>query len=331
MKAAVLMAPHDIQIVERPEPKTVPPGYVRIRVKAVGICGSEIHYYESGRIGEHILSRPMVIGHEIGGLVEEVGEGVDTTFQRGTVVSLEPGVPCGQCSFCRQGEYNFCPQMQFFATPPVDGAMQDVIVHPAAYTFPADPLSVEEAALAEPLAVGVYAARQLNIQAGDSVLVVGGGPVGLLSALAAESQGAMVTVAEINNARRKLGQQMGFSVVLPEELSVGDGYDHVLECSGSQGGLGLAFGRVKTHGQIAVIGLGDTREMQINALTIALRGLRVYGIYRYKNAFPTAVRILAIHRERLKPLLAHKITLHDVPEFFRQKRYAEALKTLVTL
>ncbi|MCY0880896.1 MAG: alcohol dehydrogenase catalytic domain-containing protein, partial [Firmicutes bacterium] len=157
MKSAVLFAPHDIQIVERPEPQATPAGYVRVKVKAVGVCGSEIHYYESGRIGDHVLRSPMVIGHEIGGIVEEVGSEVPSSLRPGTVVALEPGIPCGACTFCRKGEYNFCPQIQFFATPPVDGAMQEVILHPAAYTFVADPLTVEEAALAEPLSVGVYA------------------------------------------------------------------------------------------------------------------------------------------------------------------------------
>jgi L-iditol 2-dehydrogenase len=209
--------------------------------------------------------------------------------------------------------------------------MQEVILHPAAYTFPANSLTVEEAALAEPLSVGVYATRQLHIETGDMVLVIGGGPVGLLSALASEVRGATVTVIEINPTRIRLGREMGLTVVTPDDLSPTTIYDHVLECTGSAAGIELALRFIRTHGKIALIGLGDSDHMKVNALTVSQRGLQVYGIFRYAHTFPASIKILRDQQTRLGPLIQNKIALDDVPIFFAQGLHQHSLKTIVAL
>ena len=153
-QAAVLYAPHDIRIEERSVPRPGP-GEVLIEIKAVGVCGSDVHYYEHGRIGSYIVRQPLILGHESAGVIVDVGEGVNQS-RIGERVAIEPGIPDGTCQQCRTGHYNLCPNVRFFGTPPIDGAFTNYVTVPAsfAYTLP-DSLSDEEGALIEPLSVGL--------------------------------------------------------------------------------------------------------------------------------------------------------------------------------
>lgn len=331
MKAAVLHHRHDLRIEDRADITQIPSDQVLVKVGAVGLCGSDIHYYEQGRIGQHIVHHPMVLGHEVGGVVAASGVGLNPQcWPLGTVVALEPGIPCGQCAFCKTGHYNFCSDIQFFATPPVDGALEDFITHPAAFTFPAPGLSVEEAALAEPLSVGVYSTQVMNIRPGTCVLVVGGGSVGLLTALAAEAAGASVRIAEVNPRRVALARQGGFEVTPPDQIPPGP-YDGAIECSGTAPGIHLAQRHLKTHGQLALVGIGSVEAMALDGLDAGQRGLTIHGIFRYANTYPTALAILRQYRERLTPFLAHRITIDDLPDCLANKAYQSSLKTLVVL
>ena len=331
MRAAVLHNRHDVRIEERADITCIPPHHVLVKVGAVGLCGSEIHYYEEGRIGMHIVNRPMVLGHEVGGVVAAIGAGLNAeVWHPGLVVALEPGIPCGICEYCKTGHYNFCPDIQFFATPPVDGALQDFITHPAAFTFPAIDLTVEEAALAEPLSVGVYAIQVMNVRPGMHILVVGGGSVGLLTALAAEAAGATVVVSEVNPTRVELGQHGGFRVTTPDRIPP-EPYDRAIECSGTAPGIKLAQRHLKSHGQLALVGIGSADGMVLDGLDIGQRGLIVRGIFRYANTYPTALAILRKYRDRLMPFLAHSIAIDELPQCLVTKTYQSALKTMVVL
>jgi L-iditol 2-dehydrogenase len=157
-QAAVLYAPHDIRIEERPIPKPGP-GEVLIEIKAVGVCGSDVHYYEHGRIGTYVVRQPLILGHGSAGVIVDVGEGVSTS-RIGERVAIEPGIPDGICQQCRTGHYNLCPNARFFGTPPIDGAFTNYVTVPGsfAYKLP-DAMSDEEGALIEPLSVGVWACR----------------------------------------------------------------------------------------------------------------------------------------------------------------------------
>ncbi len=180
MRAAVLHAPHEIVVEERPVPR--PEQHeVLVRVGSVGLCGSDVHYYEHGRIGDHVVRAPMVLGHEASGEVVGRGDRV-TRHHLGQRVSLEPGVPCLACSHCLTGRYNLCPRMRFFATPPVDGAFCEYVVLHEAFAHPVpDTMSDDSAALLEPLSVGVWACTRARIGKGSRVLVTGSGPVGLVA------------------------------------------------------------------------------------------------------------------------------------------------------
>ena len=153
MKALVLNSPLDLAVRDVPDPGVPGPGEVRVSVRSVGICGSDVHYYEHGRIGDFVLREPMVLGHEAAGVVDAVGEGVES-LSPGDVVAMEPGVPCGACRECRIGRYNLCKDVRFWATPPHDGVLAEYVIHPAALTFrlPGH-MTTEEGALMEPLAV----------------------------------------------------------------------------------------------------------------------------------------------------------------------------------
>eukprot|EP00879_Flechtneria_rotunda_P025252 GHRR01026825.1.p1 GENE.GHRR01026825.1~~GHRR01026825.1.p1 ORF type:complete len:242 (+),score=53.02 GHRR01026825.1:1523-2248(+) len=188
--AAVLHGINDLRVQDWPIDTTVPARHVTIAIKAVGICGSDIHYLEHGRIGDFVVTQPMVIGHESAGVVAEVGTGV-VGLSVGDRVALEPGVPCWHCKACREGRYNLDDKIQFFATPPVHGSLATYVTHPAelCYKLPAS-LSLEHGAMCEPLPVGVHACRRAQVQPGRTVAVLGAGPIGFVVMLCAKAFGA---------------------------------------------------------------------------------------------------------------------------------------------
>ncbi len=180
MRVAVLNRPGEIEILDRPEPEPGP-HEVRVRVAAVGVCGSDTHYYDHGRIGSFVVKSPLVLGHEGSGVIDAVGAGVDPG-RVGRRVSIEPGVPCRSCEQCLGGRYNLCPQMRFHATPPVDGSLAELVVVHEAFAHPVpDSVSDEAAALLEPLSVGIWSARKAQIGIGSRVLVTGAGTIGLMA------------------------------------------------------------------------------------------------------------------------------------------------------
>ncbi len=201
-RVSVLDPDLSLRIEEReiPEPG---PDEVLIQVKSVGVCGSDIHYFEHGRIADFIVEQPLVLGHEASGVVSAVGANV-TDLDVGTTVAMEPGVPCGRCKECRAGRYNLCPDVAFFATPPIDGAFCEYVILPRDFVHPVPShVSYDAAALVEPLSVGVWACQKANVSLGTRVLITGGGPIGAICALVARSRGAnVVAVTDVNGDRR---------------------------------------------------------------------------------------------------------------------------------
>jgi len=328
MKAAVLRAQGDLVIEQVKELGDIPQGYVRVKVKAVGLCGSDVHYYSHGRIGDFVLRAPMILGHEVGGIIDGVGPGVDLPL--GAVVALEPGIPCGSCDGCRRGDYNLCAEVKFFATPPVDGALAEYVLHPAAFTFVADGLTPMQAALAEPLSVAVYAARRAAVRLGTKVAVVGAGPVGVLTALASEGQGAMVDLFDIRQDRVASAKAMGFHAMLLDEQRPQE-YDVLIDCSGSAGGLAFAQNHLRRGGVLILVGLGEEADMHLNGLKISTWGWSVHGIFRYANTFPAAIHLIRTYRERLDPFIENQIVVDDLPQYLAEERQLNVLKTMVTI
>ena len=214
MKTAVMLGTGHMGFEERDIPK-VGDSEVLVKLEYVGICGSDLHYYETGAIGDYVVKPPFVLGHEPGGTVVEVGKEV-RHLKAGDRVALEPGKTCGHCEFCREGKYNLCPEVVFFATPPVDGVFQEYVAHEAdlCYKLPENVSSLE-GALIEPLAVGFHAAIQGNAHLGQKALVMGAGCIGLVSMMALKARGVSeVYVVDIIEKRLQKAMELGADGVI---------------------------------------------------------------------------------------------------------------------
>lgn len=305
--AAVLTAPHHLSIQDRARPAPAP-GQVLVRVEAVGICGSDVHYYDHGRIGPYVVEAPMVVGHEAAGDVVEVGAGVDPS-RVGQLVALEPGVPDRTCAQCLAGRYNLCPNVVFFATPPVDGAIAQYVAIDAAFAHPAPPgLDAEQAAMAEPVSVGVWAARRSAIAPGDRVLITGAGPIGLFAAQVARAFGATsVTVTDVSEFRLGVARDLGFTAV--PAGSVLDGpFDVLLECSGAAPAWTTGVAALAPAARAVLVGMGAD-ELPLPVALVQGRELTITGIFRYANTYPTALALIASGAVDARALVTHRFPL----------------------
>lgn len=326
--SAVLRGIRDVIIEDRPVP--VPSrGQVLVEVKATGICGSDIHYYEQGRIGDFVLRAPMVIGHESAGIITAVGQGIDPS-RVGQLVALEPGVPCRLCASCRAGRYNLCPDVVFFATPPVDGSIAGYVAIDADFAHPAAAgIDVEQAALAEPVSVGVWAARKASITAGDRVVVTGAGPIGLLAAQIARAQGAgVVTVTDVNEYRLTVARELGLHAVRAGEDLPAD-YTVLLECSGADAALNAGLAALAPAGRAVLVGMG-AEKVSVSVPLIQGRELTISGVFRYANIYPTALGLIASGAVDVRRVITHRFALEDTEAALTlAAREPESLKAMV--
>ena len=317
MKTSVLYAVQDVRTEVRPVP--VPgPGEVLIRVLAVGTCGSDVHYYEHGRIGAFVVERPLVLGHEPSGVV--VGRGADATrHEIGQRVALEPGVPCSTCEQCKAGRYNLCPRMRFFGTPPIDGAFAEYVVLREDFAHPVpDALSDEAAGLLEPLSVGVWSCRKGRVAPGSRVLITGAGPIGLVATQAARAFGATeVVVTDVNQRRLDVAKELGATAtvdVSKQNLAdAGFEPDVLLECSGVPAAAGEAMRKVARAGRVVLVGMGGD-EIPLPLAHVQNFEIEVTGTFRYANTWPTAIALAAGREVDLDRLVTHRFSLDDVEQ-----------------
>ncbi|GAA0326543.1 NAD(P)-dependent alcohol dehydrogenase [Actinoallomurus spadix] len=314
MQAAVLRGIEDLAIEERPVP-VAGPGEVLVQINAVGVCGSDVHYYQHGRIGDFVVERPMVLGHESGGVIVGVGPGVDAS-RIGQRVSVEPGVPDLTCPECLAGRYNLCPSMKFFATPPFDGSLAEFVTVHEAFAHPVpDSMSDDAAALLEPLSVGVWASRKGHVTAGSRVLITGAGPIGLVATQCARAFGATeVVVADINPHRLKLAEDLGATMTLNvAETPLSDaGFEPtvLLECSGHPGATADALRTVGPAGRAVLVGMGGD-ELPLPLGYLQSREIEVTGTFRYANTWPTAIALAAAGAVDVDALVTGHFTLAD--------------------
>jgi L-iditol 2-dehydrogenase len=348
--AAVLHGVRDLRVEAAPAPAPPPPGHVLVRMRAVGVCGSDVHYWTHGAIGPFVVKAPMVIGHESAGVVEAVGDGV-ASVAPGDAVALEPGVPCGGagCDQCREGRYNLCPGMRFFATPPVHGSLATWVTHPAAFChrLPAG-VTLEEGALCEPLAVGVHACRRGGVAPGDRVLVTGAGPIGLVCMLVAKASGAAhVTVTDVNPARLAVAARLGADATVAVSgldpaaaaaavLAAAGGPAHVvIECCGFTSALKTGIAAARGGGAVVLVGMGSD-EVALPLLEASVREVDLRPVFRYRGAYPTAIALLAAGKVDVKPLVTHRFPGLDaagLAEGFETARTGkgDAIKVMFTL
>eukprot|EP00186_Timspurckia_oligopyrenoides_P002466 CAMPEP_0182444932 /NCGR_PEP_ID=MMETSP1172-20130603/3226_1 /TAXON_ID=708627 /ORGANISM="Timspurckia oligopyrenoides, Strain CCMP3278" /LENGTH=363 /DNA_ID=CAMNT_0024640601 /DNA_START=85 /DNA_END=1176 /DNA_ORIENTATION=+ len=322
---------------------------VQISIQSVGICGSDVHYWTHGSIGPFIVKDPMILGHESSGMITKLGSKV-TSFSIGDRVAIEPGIPCRKCTLCKSGKYNLCHEMQFCATPPIHGSLCSYYNHPAdfCYKLPSN-VSYDEAAMLEPLSVALHALQRAGLKAGNSVLVCGAGPVGLLNMMTAKASGAsFVIVTDISEQRletaRKLGADACISVgklsavevskLVCEELMKhglsGDGVDATVECSGASESVRSAIAATKPAGCVVLLGMGAP-EVQIPVLDASVREVDIRGVFRYANTYPLALRLVASGKIDVKPLITHRFELKDSLDAFEVTRTMKdgAIKVII--
>lgn len=327
-ESAVLYGVEDLRIEDRPIPP-VGPGEVRVRVEATGICGSDVHYFEHGRIGAYSVDAPMVLGHESAGTIVEVGEGVPRE-RIGELVAIEPGHPDGTCAECRAGRYNLCPDVRFFATPPIDGSLTGFVCVPAAFAHQAPRgMSAEAAAMAEPVSVGIAAARRAQITAGDRVLVTGAGPVGIFAAQVARAFGATeVTLSDVNESRLGVARRLGFATVTAGEGLEGP-FNVLLECSGNGSALQKGMEQLAPAARVVLIGMGADR-LEIDVPLVQARELTIVGLFRYANTYPLALELLTRGTVDVTPVITHRFPVAEVESALRlARRDPNSLKAVV--
>lgn len=297
-----------------------------------------MHYWTEGRIGEFIVQKPMILGHEAAGVVRVVADDV-LGFEAGDRVAIEPGIPCGVCNYCRAGKYNLCPHVKFAATPPVDGALAHFVAHPANFCYKLPPMiSFDEAALFEPLSVGIHACRRGKVGLGDNVFVAGAGPIGLLTMLVAKASGAReVTISDIDTDRLQVAKEMGADKVIlahsagdPKITAQGVDADISFDCTGIESAVKTCVFATKRGGVVVLVGMGKP-EMAIPILEASVRELDIRGVFRYHNTYPTALELVASGKVNLKRLVTHRYKMMDAEEAFQtaHDRNNKAIKVVI--
>lgn len=304
-------------------PMPPPPGRneVIVKMKSVGICGSDVHYWTHGAIGDFIVKAPMIIGHESAGQVVAAGPGTD--LKPGDRVTLEPGIPCRKCDYCRAGLYNLCHGMQFFATPPVDGSLTTYVKHAADYCYKLpDNVSYEEGAMCEPLSVGVYACRRCDVQPEETILIEGCGAIGLVVMKVARAFGvSKVIITDISPSRLNAAKERGADVIINTtgmdgdaitkavmEANGGERVDNVFECCGVESATVAAIQSCKSGGTVCIIGMGKP-NMKLPIFTVGVREVDMRGIFRYRNTYPTCIKLISSGKVMVKDLITHRINL----------------------
>lgn len=322
MKTAVMLGIGKMGFEEReiPVPKD---NEVLVKLEYVGICGSDLHYYETGAIGDYVVEPPFVLGHEPGGTVVEVGKNVKH-LKAGDRVALEPGKTCGHCEFCKTGNYNLCPDVVFFATPPVDGVFQEYVAHEADLCFKLpDNVSTMEGALIEPLAVGFHAAMQGGARAGQTAVVMGAGCIGLVTMMALKAMGvSRVYVVDIMEKRLEKALELGADGVIHagqldavEELrkvTNGNGSDLVVETAGTQVTTVQAIHMAKKGAVIVLVGYSKSGEMTLPMSLVLDKELTFKTVFRYRHIYPMAIEAVAAGKVNLKGIVTDVFGLDEV-------------------
>ncbi|WP_320128592.1 NAD(P)-dependent alcohol dehydrogenase [uncultured Sphaerochaeta sp.] len=326
MKAAMLYGPRDLRLEEVPipEPKE---HEVLLQILANGLCGSDIHFYEEGKLGPFVVDSPYIPGHEAVGRVV-VSNTVGPKHPKGELVVLEPGIPCGHCEFCRSGRYNLCPDVVFLSAPPINGTFCEYVAIAAdmVYTLPST-LSVEQGALAEPLSVGMQACRRAGLKAGQSVAVVGSGPIGLITALVARACGASpIIMLDIFDTRLQKAKELVADAVInsAKEDSVqavttytnGRGVDVVFDTSGSSKANASTPFLSCRGGVITIVGWPEKASFEFPMEQVLEKELDIRGVNRYCNTYGPVLSLLASGLLQVDGLISHRFAFDQVCEAF---------------
>lgn len=341
MKQAVMTDIRKVEIRRAaiPVPKD---NEVLVKIEHVGICGSDLHYYESGRIGDFVVEPPFVLGHEASGIVVETGKNVES-LKPGDRVALEPGKTCGECEFCKAGKYNLCKDVVFFATPPVDGVFQEYVTHEASLCFKLpEGMSTVEGALIEPLAVGFHAAMQGGAKIGQTAVVTGAGCIGLVSLLALKAMGvSRVFVVDVIKKRLQKALELGADQVINGkeedavrriiELTQGKGCDLSVETAGSEITASCLIKASSKGAVIVFVGYSASGMMNLPIGTVLDKELALKSVFRYRNIYPLAIEAVAGKKVNIQNIVTNYFELDDIQEALEEcvENKAEIVKGVI--
>lgn len=324
MKGAFLLKPETIAIRELPRPRPGA-GEVLIRVRAVGICGSDMHLYDTGRIGSVVLEGPHIPGHEMSGEIVALGDGV-TGLSVGQRVVVEPGLACGHCRMCRSGRYNLCGAVRFLGVPPHHGFLTEYVAVPAQWVYPLpEALSFAAGAAVEPLVVGLQAVAQGGVGPESKVAIFGAGMIGLVALEAALARGAeQIWIVDVVERRLGLAKELGATPVnarhedVVQELrrQTGGGPDVVIEASGAPAAITAAFKSAAKGATFVAVGLPEAPTVALEYTVIVRSGIRIETVFRYANQFPLALDVAVRRRERLAKLVTDCLPFAQTAEAF---------------
>lgn len=321
MQALVLEKTRQLSLRDFAIDEPLGPRDVRIAIHTVGICGSDVHYYQHGAIGPFVVREPMILGHEASGTVTETGREV-ADLRVGDRVCMEPGIPDPNSRATRLGLYNLDPAVRFWATPPVHGCLRPSVVHPAAFTFKLpDHVSFAEGAMVEPLAVGLHAANKARISPGDVAVVIGAGPIGLLTALAVLAGGcSRVIIADVEQPKLDLAARLGpITPVNVRGTSLRDvvmaqtdgwGADLVFEASGNATAAASVFEPLRPGGRVVFIGMPGA-PVPLDLVAAQAKEASIETIFRYAHVYPRAIALLGSGQLDVKPLITGTYSFAD--------------------
>jgi len=326
-RAALLCGPRDIRVVELPE-EAPGPGELLLEVTAVGICGSDLHTYLNGEIGGVAAESPLVLGHEAAGRVAGLGAGTEQHFRIGQPVAIDPGLPCGECELCLEGQPNLCLHLQFIGLYPRHGALRERMVHPAAQCVPLpDGLDAVSTALLEPLGVALHAVRLAKIRVGDDVLVVGCGGIGLLIIQLARLAGARrIFASDRYSWRLELARSQGAEVALDagagdvvasvRDATVGRGVDVAIEAAWVEGTANQCVEAARNGGRVIIVGIPAEDSMTMRASTARRKGLTIKMSRRMKHTYGPCIDLVHSGKVDLRSLATHTFALERTQAAF---------------
>ncbi len=323
----------DMRMADVPAP-TPKPHEALVRVEALGVCGSDIHYYRDGRIGENVVTAPTILGHEYAGIVEATGDKADPALV-GKRVAVEPGIPCGQCEWCRTGHYNVCGDLFFPGGPGNDGALCEYMAVDSRFCFPVPAgMSAGVAAMVEPAAVAVHTAELAHLRPGDAVAVFGLGVIGMLTMQAAKACGA-VSVFAIDPLPYRVERAAAFgadaaflanpgpvhnegaaSVDWIMTATCGRGVDAAFDCTNSPDGLGLACAVTRPAGRVVLTGISGNEHDSLPVSIARRRELTLHWCRRFLNNYPAAIAMIEAGVLDAQGLITHVFPFEKADEAF---------------
>lgn len=342
MKAARLYHPYDLRLENVPDPGRPDPGWVRLRIASVGICGSDLHYYREGGIGTADVEKPLIIGHEFSAYVDEVGPEVEG-LRAGQLVAVEPGRACGKCEVCQHGHPNICRHIIFCGYPGINGALQEFLLYPAEFLFPLpEGISAADGAMLEPLGVGVHAVRLGKLRPGETAAVLGAGPIGLTIIDLLRTSGATeIYATEPLAHRRSAAEQYGATgtfnpdvddvVKAIMDVTHGRGVDVAFEAAGAPKTPAQTAGVVKPGGAVVIVGIPSDDELRFRHSDARRKGLTIKMSRRMKHTYPQAIDLVRNGQVDVRTMVTHRFPLDQAAEAFRLADSYEdnVLKTVI--